>query len=60
MSEKITLDSLRDDLYASSGYLQSLPERDKVDDDVFTLFDQLAQRHHELFSDIIEYLEQHQ
>lgn len=60
MSEKITLDSLKNDLYASSERLQRLPERDKVDYDVFMLFDQLAKEHHTLFSEIIEYLEQNQ
>lgn len=60
MSEKITLDSLKDDLATSSAYLQCLPERVKVDYDVFSLFDQLAKEHHTLFSKIIQYLEQNQ
>lgn len=60
MSKKITLDSLRSDLITSSAALQKLPERDSVDDDVFTLFDQLAKAHHTIFSEIIEYLSENQ
>lgn len=60
MSEKLTIEQLREYLDGSSLRLQTLPERDSVDTDTYELFDNLAKEYHYMFSYIIDYLAQSQ
>lgn len=58
--DKTTIDDLKQALEGSGKFLQELPERKTVDSDVDILFDSLAKSHHDLISNIIDYLEQNQ
>ena len=58
MSEKITIEKLRELLNESSYRLQKLREHQTVYSDTYRLFDELAKEHHYMFSYVIDYLNQ--
>lgn len=58
MSEKITIDMLREHLDSYSAYLQKFAMQANAPEATKYFFDELAKYQHYMFSEIIDYLDQ--
>ncbi len=58
MSEKITIDMLREHLNDYSAHLQKFTTQMNAPESTKYFFDELAKYHHYMFSEIIDYLDQ--